>query len=222
MPIPAWIALSVVFVGACVRVCLANPLCQSLEWKADGDVREAFELLQLWDCAAEVHRCPTSSLQPRFPSPLPRYPALSHLSETLSLSLSLSITFLSYLPTFLALHCVYFLLLHTPFSFILRPPPPSRPKEIWFPPPLPGLFTMIPVCMADKDHIAVSIWRHLHRFLYTRSFTHLHTLNTAAITNMLCGRWVLMCVPAIHLDIRRQQCLINLLILHRLRCLPWG
>lgn len=90
-----------------------------------------------------------------------------------------------------------FFLLHAPFSFILLllppstavPLPPCVPQEIWFP-PLPGPFTMIPVCMADKDHIAPSIWRHFSWILYTRSFMHLRTLNTIETTNILCvGMW---------------------------------
>lgn len=112
------------------------------------------------------------------------------------------ITFLSYLPRLLL--CILFTFcsfihLSLSFSSPAHPPPspPHRPKEIWFP-PLPGLFTIVPVCMADKDHIALSIWRHLSKLLYTWPFTHLHTLNSMETTSILGVRWVCIWVPAIH------------------------
>lgn len=53
-------------------------------------------------------------------------------------------------------------------------------------PLLPGLFTMSPVCMTDKYHITLSIWIHFGRILYTRPFTHFHTLNTIETCVCVC------------------------------------
>lgn len=158
---------------------------------------------RLWNCAATpLPRLftPATCFPSSCPSPSSSVSCCLILTflNLLFVSFSLPdiVTFLSYLPRLLALHFLYF----SPFSLIPlslfpHPLPPSRPKEIRFP-PLPGLFTMIRVCMADKDHIALSIWRHLSRILYTRSFTHLHTLNTTETTSILCVHvWLqYMCV----------------------------
>lgn len=199
MPIPAWIALSGVFVGACVCVCHANPLSRSLEWKAEAHC--------WWRGEGDLQAPLTVGLCSRG-SPLPQLltHSLGHMFSSFmslpssSLSCCLSpfwtsfplsdITFLSYLPRLLL--CILFTFcsfihLSLSFSSPAHPPPspPRCPKEIWFP-PLPGLFTIVPVCMADKDHIALSIWRHLSKLLYTWPFTHLHTLNSIETTSILC------------------------------------
>lgn len=159
------------------------------------------------DCGTMQQRfttAPTPHLltRPRFPplcpSPLPHYLAVSHLSELLSRFL------ISHFCLIFPGFCFAFCLLFAPsYTFLFHSPhppplsPPHRPKEIWFP-PLPGLFTIVPVYMADKDHIALSIWRHLSKLLYTWPFTHLHTLNSMETTSILGVRWVCIWVPAIH------------------------
>lgn len=133
MPIPAWIALSGVFVGACVCVCHANPLSRSLEWKVEAHC--------WWRGEGDLQAPLTVGLCSRG-SPLPQLLtySLGHVFllyvPPLFFTILLSLTFLNFFPAFwyhisvlssqaFALHFVYFLLLHTPFSFILLTRPPS-------------------------------------------------------------------------------------------------
>lgn len=136
-----------------------------------------------------------SLIWPLFPplrdSPLPQYVAVSHLAELLPCFLisHFCLIFIGFCSAF----CLLFASSYTFFfHFPLYPPhhPPSCPKEIWFP-PLPALFTILPVWMADKGHITLSIWRHLSKLLYAQTFTHLCTLNAMKTTSILLSACVL-------------------------------
>lgn len=137
MPIPAWIALSAVFVGACV--CLANPLSWSLEWKVEPHC--------WWRGERDLQAPPTVGLCSRG-SPLPNS-SLPHLATSSSFtwlpsssvccclspcwnsSLLSNVTFLSYLHRLLL--CILFtfcLFIHflLSFSSLPSPPPSILPK----------------------------------------------------------------------------------------------
>jgi len=172
-------ALSGVFVGACVRVCLANPLSQSLEWKAEAHCWWKGERgLQAPDCGTEQQRFSPSLHSGRtlfsFMSLCSSVSVChSHLSE-MSLLLP-DILHLSYLLRLFA----YFFIPSCTFHSLPSPLPPSiTPLGNLISPFFLACSQLIPVCMTDKYHITLSIWIHFGRILYTRPFTHFHTLNT--------------------------------------------
>lgn len=194
-----WAVCLLVLASACASLILwAKVWNERQRHIADGEVREAFKLSTVGLCSRGTPLprllTPATCFSPSCPSPLPQYLSLSPFWTSFSLPYTAAA-----LLTYFFLSFTHLSLSLSTFSSPSLPPhplPPSHPKEIWFP-PLPGLFTMIPVCMADKDHIAPSIWRHLSGILYTRPFTHFDTLNTIETTSMLCVRWVLTCMPAV-------------------------
>lgn len=199
-----WAVCLLVLACACASLILwAKVWNERQRHIADGEVREAFKHPTVGLCR-RVRHCPylftsATCFSPSCPSPPPPpqylfcfFSTLTFLNFLFSFSLlryghisalSVAASCFAFCLLFPASYTFLFHALPSSSPFSPYPLPPTLPREIRFP-SLPGQFTMIPVCMADKDRIAPSIWRHLSRILHTKSFTHLHTLNAIESTNM--------------------------------------